>query len=97
MRRGVRRGCIRLQGAVLGIDDEEDSNFTITVDAKVFHLQAKDAEEREIWVSNKRREIDVRGILNVLKLHLLKALGRRCDDFCIFIGEGIGGNDYEAH
>jgi hypothetical protein len=51
MRRGVRRGCIRLQGAVLGIDDEEDSNFTITVDAKVFHLQAKDAEEREIWVS----------------------------------------------
>jgi len=50
MRRGVRRGCIRLQGAVLGIDDEEDSNFTITVDAKVFHLQAKDAEEREIWV-----------------------------------------------
>lgn len=51
MRRGVRRGCIRLQGAVLGIDDEEDANFTITVDAKVFHLQAKDAEEREIWVS----------------------------------------------
>lgn len=33
----VRRGCIRLQGAVLGIDDEEDSNFTITVDAKVRH------------------------------------------------------------
>lgn len=52
MRRGVRRGCIRLQGAVLGIDDEEDSNFTITVDAKVFHLQAKDAEEREVWVCN---------------------------------------------
>jgi len=51
MRRGVRRGCIRLQGAVLGIDDEDDANFTITVDAKVFHLQAKDAEEREIWVS----------------------------------------------
>ena len=51
MRRGVRRGCIRLQGAVLGIDDEEDANFTITVDAKVFHLQAKDAEEREVWVS----------------------------------------------
>lgn len=50
MRRGVRRGCIRLQGAVLGIDDEDDANFTITVDAKVFHLQAKDAEEREIWV-----------------------------------------------
>lgn len=50
MKRGVRRGCIRLQGAVLGIDDEEDANFTITVDSKVFHLQAKDAEEREIWV-----------------------------------------------
>jgi hypothetical protein len=79
MRRGVRRGCIRLQGAVLGIDDEEDSNFTITVDAKVFHLQAKDAEEREIWVSNKRREIDVRGMecLKCFKTAFIKGFGEK--------------------
>ena len=39
MIRGSRRGCVRLQGAIIGIDDEEDSTFTITVDQKVFHFQ----------------------------------------------------------
>lgn len=48
--RGVRRGCVRLKGAVIGIDDEDDSTFTITVDHKTFHFQARDAEEREKWV-----------------------------------------------
>lgn len=48
--RGVRRGCVRLKGAVIGIDDEDDSTFTITVDHKTFHFQARDAEEREQWV-----------------------------------------------
>lgn len=48
--RGVRRGCVRLKGAVIGIDDEDDSTFTITVDHKTFHFQAKDAVEREKWV-----------------------------------------------
>ncbi|XP_077294689.1 oxysterol-binding protein-related protein 9 isoform X2 [Arctopsyche grandis] len=50
MMRGVRRGCVRLRAAVVGIDDEDDSNFTITVDHKTFHFQARDAEERERWV-----------------------------------------------
>ncbi|GLV39794.1 uncharacterized protein CBL_08140 [Carabus blaptoides fortunei] len=50
MMRGVRRGCVRLKGAVIGIDDEDDSTFTITVDHKTFHFQARDAAEREKWV-----------------------------------------------
>jgi len=50
MRRGVRRGCVRLRGALVGIDDEDDSTFTITVDNKTFHFQAKDSEERERWI-----------------------------------------------
>lgn len=50
MTRGVRRGCIRLKGAIVGIDDEDETTFTVTVDMKVFHLQAKDAEEREKWI-----------------------------------------------
>lgn len=50
MMRGVRRGCVRLKGAVIGIDDEDDSTFTITVDHKTFHFQARDADERQKWV-----------------------------------------------
>lgn len=50
MTRGVRRGCIRLKGAIVGIDDEDETTFTVTVDMKVFHLQARDAEEREKWI-----------------------------------------------
>ncbi|KAJ8942655.1 hypothetical protein NQ318_013368 [Aromia moschata] len=50
MMRGVRRGCVRLKGAVIGIDDEDDSTFTVTVDHKTFHFQARDAEERQMWV-----------------------------------------------
>jgi len=50
MRRGVRRGCVRLRGALVGIDDEDDSTFTVTVDNKTFHFQAKDSEERESWI-----------------------------------------------
>ncbi|XP_060555680.1 LOW QUALITY PROTEIN: oxysterol-binding protein-related protein 9-like [Ruditapes philippinarum] len=50
MKRGSRRGCVRLKGAVIGIDDEDDSTFTITVDHKTFHFQARDAEEREQWI-----------------------------------------------
>uniref|UniRef100_A0A4W5QBY7 Oxysterol-binding protein n=1 Tax=Hucho hucho TaxID=62062 RepID=A0A4W5QBY7_9TELE len=37
-------------GAVIGIDDEDDSTFTITVDQKTFHFQARDADEREKWI-----------------------------------------------
>ncbi|OWF54381.1 Oxysterol-binding protein-related protein 9 [Mizuhopecten yessoensis] len=50
MMRGARRGCVRLKGAVIGIDDEDDSTFTITVDQKTFHFQARDADEREKWI-----------------------------------------------
>ncbi|XP_052243757.1 oxysterol-binding protein-related protein 9-like isoform X2 [Dreissena polymorpha] len=50
MKRGSRRGCVRLKGAIIGIDDEDDSTFTITVDHKTFHFQARDAEEREQWI-----------------------------------------------
>ncbi|CAH6790655.1 Osbpl9 [Phodopus roborovskii] len=41
MMRGSRRGCVRLRGAVIGIDDEDDSTFTITVDQKTFHFQGE--------------------------------------------------------
>lgn len=50
MMKGVRRGCVRLKGAVIGIDDQDVNTFTITVDHKTFHFQAKDGEERERWV-----------------------------------------------
>ncbi|XP_050400824.1 oxysterol-binding protein-related protein 9 [Patella vulgata] len=50
MMRGTRRGCVILKGAVIGIDDEDDSTFTITVDQKTFHFQARDADERERWI-----------------------------------------------
>ncbi|XP_064626227.1 oxysterol-binding protein-related protein 9-like isoform X2 [Lineus longissimus] len=50
MMRGARRGCVRLKGAVVGIDDEDDSTFTITVDQKTFHFQARDGDEREKWI-----------------------------------------------
>eukprot|EP00096_Caligus_rogercresseyi_P004302 TRINITY_DN18515_c0_g1_i1.p1 TRINITY_DN18515_c0_g1~~TRINITY_DN18515_c0_g1_i1.p1 ORF type:complete len:730 (-),score=209.52 TRINITY_DN18515_c0_g1_i1:163-2292(-) len=51
MSKGVRRGCVRLRGAVLGIDHEDEATFTITaLDGKTFHFQAHDAEERERWI-----------------------------------------------
>ncbi|XP_067678060.1 oxysterol-binding protein-related protein 9-like isoform X1 [Haliotis asinina] len=52
MMRGSRRGCVRLKGAIIGIDDEDDSTFTITVDQKTFHFQARDADEREQWIAS---------------------------------------------
>ncbi|XP_017838261.1 oxysterol-binding protein-related protein 9 isoform X1 [Drosophila busckii] len=50
MMKGVRRGCVRLKEALIGIDDQEDNTFTITVDHKTFHFQARHTEERELWV-----------------------------------------------
>uniref|UniRef100_A0A0B6ZH51 Oxysterol-binding protein n=1 Tax=Arion vulgaris TaxID=1028688 RepID=A0A0B6ZH51_9EUPU len=50
MVKGSRRGCVRLTNAVIGIDDEDDSTFTITVDNKTFHFQARDQDERERWI-----------------------------------------------
>jgi hypothetical protein len=39
MMKGVRRGCVRLRGALIGIDDQDLLSFTITVDHKTFHFQ----------------------------------------------------------
>ncbi|RDD40206.1 Oxysterol-binding protein-related protein 9 [Trichoplax sp. H2] len=50
MMRGSRRGCLRLKNAVIGIDDEDDSTFTINSDQKIFHFQARDEDERERWI-----------------------------------------------
>uniref|UniRef100_A0A8D3E0Y8 Oxysterol-binding protein n=1 Tax=Scophthalmus maximus TaxID=52904 RepID=A0A8D3E0Y8_SCOMX len=48
--RSVNAGVTRSRGSVIGIDDEDDSTFTITVDQKTFHFQARDADEREKWI-----------------------------------------------
>ncbi len=45
MVRGVRRGCVRLRGAVIGIDDEDEATFTVTVDGKTFHFQVRNGGE----------------------------------------------------
>ncbi|KAH9523689.1 Oxysterol-binding protein- protein 9 [Bulinus truncatus] len=50
MVKGSRRGCVRLKNAIIGIDDEDESTFTITVDHKTFHFQARDEDERERWI-----------------------------------------------
>uniref|UniRef100_A0A1I8I4M4 PH domain-containing protein n=1 Tax=Macrostomum lignano TaxID=282301 RepID=A0A1I8I4M4_9PLAT len=47
MVRGERRGCVKLRGALIGIDDEDDSTFTITTqDRKVFHFQERQLTSR---------------------------------------------------
>ncbi|XP_062509472.1 oxysterol-binding protein-related protein 9-like isoform X2 [Corticium candelabrum] len=58
MMKGSRRGCLRLRGAVIGIDDEDDSTFTISCDNKTFHFQARDKEERDSWVAALEDTID---------------------------------------
>ncbi|KAH9413390.1 Oxysterol-binding protein- protein 9 [Dermatophagoides pteronyssinus] len=37
--RGDRRGCIRLRDAILGIEDDDDTIFSITSDTEVFHCK----------------------------------------------------------
>lgn len=41
MKRGSRRGCFQLRRAIIGIDDEDDSTFTIRVDNRIYHFQGK--------------------------------------------------------
>ena len=48
--RGTRRGCVRLKGAVVGIDDDDDSTFTITVDAKTFHFQVSQIKRNYLYL-----------------------------------------------
>lgn len=50
--KGVRRGCVRLRDASIGIDDQDALSFTITVDHKTFHFQARTGDEREKWVQH---------------------------------------------
>ncbi|VDN01872.1 unnamed protein product [Thelazia callipaeda] len=50
MMKGQQRGCIRLRSAVIGIDGENNSLFTVTVDGKTFHLQGRDEVERNNWI-----------------------------------------------
>ncbi|CAF4002999.1 unnamed protein product [Rotaria sordida] len=52
MVKGERRGVVLLKDAHLGIDSEDDSTFTIRSNGKTFHFQARDAEERQKWISN---------------------------------------------
>lgn len=46
----MRRGCVRLKGAMIGIDDEDNLTFTVTVDGKTFHFQARTRADRELWI-----------------------------------------------
>ena len=41
MKRGTRRGCFQLRRAIIGIDDEDDSTFTIRVDNRIYHFQGE--------------------------------------------------------
>jgi hypothetical protein len=65
MVKGERRGCIRLRDAFVGYDNEDDITFTITVDEKTFHLQSKNLDEREKWVSRIERTIRLHSSKNV--------------------------------
>ncbi|CAG0905503.1 unnamed protein product, partial [Cyprideis torosa] len=50
MMRGARRGCVRLKGAIIGVEEEAECTFTITVDGKIFHFKAKDSRDSEKWI-----------------------------------------------
>lgn len=52
MMKGVRRGCVRLRGAIIGIDDQDVNTFTITVDHKTFHFQVSIVGAREVENAN---------------------------------------------
>jgi hypothetical protein len=62
MVKGERRGVVLLRGAYLGIDSEDDSTFTIRSHGKTFHFQARDAEERQKWISNLEEAISLNSV-----------------------------------
>ena len=41
MKRGSRRACIQLKGAIIGIDDEDDCTFTIRDQTRTYHFQGE--------------------------------------------------------
>lgn len=61
MKLGVRRGCIRLLQANLGLDDEDQNIFTITdlSNDKTFHFQTKDSDERNFWLKHLEESIQI--------------------------------------
>ncbi|KAF6209182.1 hypothetical protein GE061_014927 [Apolygus lucorum] len=76
MVRGERRGCINLKRAVIGIENEDDTTFTITSMMKTYHFQAQDSLDRDAWVrsledtilrhaygSRRRKTIDLNNIM----------------------------------
>ena len=56
-----------LKGAHVGYDDEDDITFTIKVDDKTFHLQARNLDEREKWVSKIEELIELHSNFTLLK------------------------------
>uniref|UniRef100_A0A0K8SGR3 PH domain-containing protein n=2 Tax=Lygus hesperus TaxID=30085 RepID=A0A0K8SGR3_LYGHE len=77
MIRGERRGCINLKRAVIGIENEDDTTFTITSMMKTYHFQAQDSQERDGWVgsledtilrhsygSRRRKTIDFKNVMD---------------------------------
>jgi hypothetical protein len=66
--KGERRGCVRLRDAYVGYDTEDDITFTITVLDKTFHLQARNLDEREKWVSKIEKTIRLHTSAGRIKL-----------------------------
>ncbi|XP_065183237.1 oxysterol-binding protein-related protein 9-like [Sycon ciliatum] len=53
MARGSRRGCMQLSNAIVGINDQDDSTFTLsTADNKTYHFEARDSDERDRWLQS---------------------------------------------
>ena len=51
MKKGSRRGCFSLKGAIIGIDDQDDSTFTIRVQDRTFHFQGTIEDDIYIYIS----------------------------------------------
>uniref|UniRef100_H2YQU0 Oxysterol-binding protein n=1 Tax=Ciona savignyi TaxID=51511 RepID=H2YQU0_CIOSA len=91
MMRGSRRGCVRLRDAIIGIDDEDDSTFTITVDQKVFHFQARDDDERKEWTGaledtilrHSQRQVLLSNTTSFYITVKYMGLGKKLDLYCI--------------
>ena len=58
---------VSIKGAHVGYDDEDDITFTIKVDDKTFHLQARNLDEREKWVSKIEELIELHSNFNLFK------------------------------
>ncbi|VDD87610.1 unnamed protein product [Enterobius vermicularis] len=80
MRKNQQRGCIRLKGAAVGINEEDTSLFTLTADGKhLFSLmQGRDKNERDEWVHNLEEAIHkVSGYYRVPPVSTNEAIKRK--------------------